>query len=304
MALLLSPLQTKKCCFLTNFLVNFHSKPAVDHRTNLSEKEGQLHAVVCIKQVPETTDVRFDPETNTMVREGVSSIINPFDEYAIEEALLTRERFGGKVTVLTMGPPQAAEALRTALAMGADQAVLVTDKAFAGSDTLATSYTLSMAIRKLGPLDLIFCGRQAMDGDTGQVGPGVAHRLGIPQLTYVCKVKKIDWESRRIEVERLLENGVQVVESPLPALLTVVKDINQPRLPSLLRMKRAKQAEIPTWGAIDIGASPSRIGLEGSPTQVIRTFSPPKRTGGQKLTGEPEEVVKELVDKLFASKVI
>jgi electron transfer flavoprotein beta subunit len=268
------------------------------------KKEDQLHAVVCIKQVPETTEVRFDPETNTMVREGVPGMINPFDEYAIEEALLTKERFGGKVTVLSMGPPQAAETLRKTLAMGVDQAVLVTDRAFAGADTLATSYTLAMAIRKLAPVDIVFCGRQAIDGDTGQVGPGVAHRLGISQLTSVSKVKNIDWESGRIEVERLLESGIQVIESPLPALLTVVKDINQPRLPSLLRMKRAKQAEIPTWNATDIEADPAQIGLEGSPTQVIKTFSPPKRTGGQRLSGEPEEMAKELVDKLFAAKII
>ncbi len=263
-----------------------------------------MHAVVCIKQVPETTDVRIDSETKTLVREGVPSIINPFDEYAIEEALLTKERFGGKVTVLTMGPPQAAEALRRALAMGADEAALVSDRAVAGSDTLATSYTLSMAIKKLGAVDLVFCGRQAIDGDTGQVGPGVAHRLAIPQLTYVSKVRRIDCESQRIEVERLLENGIQVVESPLPALLTVVKDINQPRLPSLLRMKRAKQAEIVCLSAADIGAEVDRIGLDGSPTQVIKTFSPPKRTGGERLSGEPEEMVNELVNRLFTAKAI
>jgi len=263
-----------------------------------------MHAVVCIKQVPDTTEVKIDSEKKTLIREGIPSVINPFDEYAIEEALLTKERLGGKVTVLTMGPPQAVEALRTALAMGVDEAILLSDKAFAGSDTLATSYTLSLAIRRLAPVDLIFCGKQAIDGDTGQVGPGIARRLGISQFTYVSKVKEIDLENGKIRVERLLEGGLQIVEGRLPALLTVVKDINQPRLPSILRIKRVKNVQIPTWTAEDIDAEPGMTGLDGSPTQVVKVFTPEKRRSGEILRGSPEAAAVQLVERLLEAKAV
>ena len=170
-----------------------------------------MKIAVCIKQVPETTDVKINPETNTLVREGVASITNPFDEFALEEALLTREKYGGEVHVLTMGPPQATEVLKNALAVGADKVYLLSDRAFAGADTLATAYTLSKAIEKIGAVDLVICGKQAIDGDTAQVGPGIATRLGIPQLTYVSKVREIDAANKKIVVERMLENGREVV---------------------------------------------------------------------------------------------
>ena len=186
-----------------------------------------MKIAVCIKQVPDTTDVKINPETNTLVREGVQSITNPFDEYATEEALLIKEKQGGEVHVISMGPPQAIEVLKNALAVGADKVYLVSDKAFAGADTLATAYALSRTIQTIGEVDLIICGKQAIDGDTAQVGPGIATRLGIPQLTYVSKVKAIDPGKKRIVVERMLENGREIVEAPLPALLTVVKDINE-----------------------------------------------------------------------------
>jgi len=256
-----------------------------------------MNIIVCIKQVPDTTDIKIDPETNTLIRQGVASIINPFDMYAIEEALRIKERMGeGKITVLTMGPPQAESALREALSLGCDEAILISDRAFAGSDTWATSYTLACAIRKIGKFDLIICGKQAMDGDTAQVGPGISVQLDIPQVTYVKKIEEISKDALRLE--RMTEEGYEIIESPIPCLLSVVKEINQPRLPSLKGKMRAKKAEITTWTSEDIGADPERLGLPGSPTQVIKIFTPPLREGGQILEGEPEEVVEKLANIL------
>jgi len=258
-----------------------------------------MNIVVCIKQVPDTMDVRIDPITNTLVREGVPSILNPFDEFAIEEGLKLRERFGGKVTAITMGPPQAAEVLRTALAMGVEEAALLSDRAFAGSDTLATSYTLSKGIEKIGNVDLIITGKQAIDGDTAQVGPGIASRLRITQLTYVSKVENIDASRGLIVVERLLDEGRERVEGKLPALLTVVKGINTPRQPSILKMKKARNAEIPVWNAMDIEADSEQIGQNGSPTWVERIFSPEQKTGGEVFRGEPGESAEKLSELLL-----
>ena len=255
-----------------------------------------MHFVVCIKQVPDTTDVRIDPKTNTLMREGVDSIINPFDMYAIEEALRLREKLGGKVTAISMGPPQAEAALREAVSMGVNAAILVTDRAFAGSDTWATSYTLSAALKKIDDISMILCGKQASDGDTAQVGPGIATHLDLPQITYVRKIEEVD--ETHIVAERLLETGYEVVEAPLPCLLTVVKEINEPRLPSLKGKMAARKAEITKWSAADIEADSSKIGLDGSPTKVVRIFTPAARTGGEMLTGEPQEVVPLLVSKL------
>ena len=263
-----------------------------------------MKIVVCTKQVPDTTDVKINQETGTLIREGVESITNPFDEFAIEEGLLTREKYGGEVHVISMGPPQAIEVLRNALAMGADRTYLLSDQAFAGADTLATAYTLAKAIEKIGDVDLVICGKQAIDGDTAQVGPGIATRLRIPQLTYVSKVREIDPENKRIIVERMLEDGKEVVECSLPALITVMKDINEPRLPSLMGIKKAARAEIPNWTAADISVDPKKIGFDGSPTWVMRVFTPEQRGGGEILQGEIPEVVSQLVDKLLEAKVI
>jgi electron transfer flavoprotein beta subunit len=255
-----------------------------------------MHFVVCIKQVPNTADVRINPETNTLMREGVESIINPFDMYAIEEALRLKTKLGGKVTAICMGPPQADSALREAIAMGVDEGVLLSDRAFAGSDTWATSYAMARGLLKIGDFDLILCGKQASDGDTAQVGPGLATHLNLPQITYVRKIEQID--ETQIVAERLLESGYEVVQSPLPCLLTVVKELNEPRLPSLKGKMAAKKATIIKWTAADIGAEPSKLGLEGSPTKVVRIFTPAPRSGGQMLAGEPEDMVKQLVEKL------
>jgi electron transfer flavoprotein beta subunit len=253
-----------------------------------------MNIIVSIKQVPETTEVRINPETNTLIREGVKSIINPFDMYAIEEALRLKEKFGGKTTVITMGPPQAEAALREAISLGIDEGILLCDRAFAGSDTWATSYTLAGAIKKIGSFDLILCGKQASDGDTAQVGPGISMHLDIPQVTYVKKIEEA--KDKAMRVERMLEEGYEVVETPLPALLTVVKEINEPRLPSLKGMMRAKSAKITVWTQKELNLDPQQIGLCGSPTQVVKIFTPPQRSGGQILTGEILEVAAKLVD--------
>lgn len=255
-----------------------------------------MHFVVCIKQVPETGNVKIDPETNTLIREGVASIINPFDMYAIEEGLRMKTRLGGKVTVLSMGPPQAENALREAIAMGADAGILLCDRAFAGSDTWATSYALSMALRKIGDYSMILCGKQATDGDTAQVGPGIAAHLDLPQITYVRKIDELD--AGHIVAERLMETGSETVEAPLPCLLTVVKELNEPRLPSLRGKLAAKKAEIVKWTAADLGCDLQRTGLDGSPTKVVRIFTPPPRDGGEIFSGEPHEMVAKLVAKL------
>jgi len=261
-----------------------------------------MNFIVCIKQVPGTTEVKIDPRTNTLVREGVESIVNPFDAYAIEEALRLKERMGGKVTVISMGPPQAESALREALSMGCDEAVLLTDPAFAGSDTLATSYTLACGIRKIGEFDLTICGKQAIDGDTAQVGPGIAEKLGIPAVTYVKKIEEI--REGYIRVERMMEEGYEVIEMGLPSLITVVKEINEPRLPSLKGMMRAKKAEIRKWNANDINCKKERIGQPGSPTIVNKIFTPPPRKGGEILLGDAEEQARKLAEKLIQAKLV
>ena len=255
-----------------------------------------MNIIVCIKQVPETTEVRINPETNTLIREGVKSIINPFDMYAIEEAVLLKEKFGGKAIALTMGPPQAEAALREAISFGLDEGILVCDRAFAGSDTWATSYILAGAIKKIGSFDVIICGKQASDGDTAQVGPGIATHLDIPQITYVKKVEEV--KENYMRVERMMEEGFEIIETPLPVLLTVVKEINTPRIPSLKGMMRAKSAKIITWGQKDLNLDSQSIGLCGSPTQVVKIFTPPQRQGGQILQGEIQEIAGKLVELL------
>jgi len=265
-----------------------------------------LKIAVCIKQVPQTTEVKIDPETHTLIREGVESQINPFDLYALEEAVRVRERLAEQaeestVTVITMGPPQAEAALREAISLGGDDAILLSDRAFAGSDTWATSYALARALAKIEP-DLVFCGMQAIDGDTGQVGPGIAVHLDYGQAAYVARIESI--EKRRITVKRLLETGYERVAVRMPAVLTVVKEINEPRTPSLRGKMNAKKAEIPVWRAADIAAPEDKIGLLGSPTQVIKVFSPPHREGGERWTGEPAELADKLCELLAEMKIV
>jgi len=260
-----------------------------------------VNIVVCIKQVPDTADIRINPETNTLMREGVPSIINPFDLNALEAGIRIREQTGGKVTVLTMGPPQAEAALREALSMGADEAVLLSDRAFAGSDTWATSYTLARAIEKIGA-DLIFCGKQAIDGDTAQVGPETAEFMGIPHIAYVRKIEEVDEKS--IKVQRLMDEGYDVVQSSIPVLLTVVKELNQPRMPSLKGKIAAKKAEIKKLGMADIEADENSLGLKGSPTQVKNIFAPEIKAERKMIKGTPEEQVDNLIEELKKIKCL
>jgi electron transfer flavoprotein beta subunit len=255
-----------------------------------------MNIIVCIKQVPDTTEVKIDPVTKNLVREGVKSIINPFDMYAIEEGVRLKEKYGGKVIVITMGPPQAESVLREAVSLGCDEAVLVSDRAFAGSDTLATGYTLSKAIEKIKDYDIIICGKQAVDGDTAQVGPGIAATLDIPQITYVRKIE--DVKDGDIIAERATEDGYEVIQTRLPCLITVVKEINTPRLPSLKGKMKAKSVPIQVWKAADISAEENRIGLKGSPTWVLSIFTPPPRAKGEIFEGEPRETVPQLVKAL------
>jgi electron transfer flavoprotein beta subunit len=257
-----------------------------------------MNIVVCIKQVPDAKDVRLDPKTNTLAREGVEAIMNPYDRHALEEAVAIRERLGGTVSVLTMGPPQAEAVLREAIACGADEGILVSDRSFAGADTWATSYTLAKAIETVGDVDLVLCGKQAIDGDTAQVGPGLACRLKLPYVTCVQKTRQVSDEA--IEVERMMDDGFDVVRLPLPALLTVVKDINEPRVSSLKGKMKAKKAAIRRLSAADIGADPRCIGLSGSPTQVVRVFSPEARGDRVLFSGSVEEQVAKLVEHLKA----
>jgi electron transfer flavoprotein beta subunit len=216
--------------------------------------------------------------------------------YAIEEAVRLKEKFGGKATVITMGPPQAEAALREAISLGIDGGILLSDRAFAGSDTWATSYTLACAIKKIGAFDLILCGKQASDGDTAQVGPGIATHLDIPQVTYVKKIEEV--KDKMLRVERMMEQGYEIIAAPLPVLLTVVKEINEPRLPSLKGMLRAKSAKITVWTLKELNLDTQKIGLSGSPTQVVKIFTPPPRIGGQMLKGETLEVADKLVELL------
>jgi electron transfer flavoprotein beta subunit len=260
-----------------------------------------MNIIVCIKQVPDTAEVRINPETGTLIREGVPSIINPFDMHAIEAGLQIREKAGGNVTILTMGPPQAESALREAISMGANDAVLLSDKAFAGSDTWATSHILSNAISKLGA-DVIICGKQAIDGDTAQVGPEVAEFLNIPHISYVRRIDDIN--EKTIKVQRLMDEGYDVVESSLPVLLTVVKELNEPRLPSLKGKMAAKKAEIKKWGLADIGAEENDIGLKGSPTRVKNIFAPEARKDRKMLDGVPEDQVTALIEELRRLKCL
>ncbi len=255
-----------------------------------------MNIVVCIKQVPGTTDVKIDPKTNTLVREGVKNIINPFDTHALEEGVRLKERHGGKVTVVTMGPPQAEQALREAISLGADDAILVSDRAFAGSDTWATSYVLSKAISKIAAYDLVVCGRQTLDGDTGQVGPELSEMLKIPFVAYVSKVEEI--KDGTLTVQRMVEEGYEVIETRLPAAISVVKEINVPRLPSLRGSIRARSASIPVWTAADLSVEPDRAGIPGSPTRVLRIFTPKRERKGEMLEGSLEEQVDQLVKSL------
>nr|WP_249786800.1 electron transfer flavoprotein subunit beta/FixA family protein [Bradyrhizobium sp. NBAIM32] len=239
------------------------------------------------------------------MRQGVPTIINPYDLFALEAALELRDRFGGEITVLTMGPPSADESLRRALAYGADRAVLLTDRCFAGSDTLATTYALATAIRKIGkdygPTNLIFTGKQTIDGDTAQVGPGIAKRMGVGQLTYVAKIRSLDLAAQTIEVERRCEGGVQVLQTKLPCLITMLEATNQIRRGAMADALRAARAQIVKWSAHEAGVEDtSNCGLKGSPTVVKRVFAPSARAEKASLVEAAEQPAQALIDAIFS----
>jgi len=256
-----------------------------------------VNIIIPIKQVPETSNVKMDKEKGTMIRDGVQTVINPLDLYALETGIQLKEKFGGKITVISMGPPSAVKALKEAVAMGCDDAVLLSDKKFAGSDTWATSYTISQAIKKIGHYDLIIAGERATDGDTGQVGPGIAAWLDLPLATYVSKIVKVD--EKELVVERLVEEGYQKLQMPLPALLTVVKEISNPRLPTLRGKKRARATEVPIFTAEKMDLDPEFLGLKGSPTKVLKIDFPTVTRGGTLVKTGGEEGVEEAIDKLI-----
>ncbi|MGX9120446.1 electron transfer flavoprotein subunit beta/FixA family protein [Mesorhizobium sp. BHbsci] len=265
-----------------------------------------MHIVVCIKQVPDSAQIRVHPVTNTIMRQGVPTIINPYDLFALEAALGLRDTDGGEVTVLTMGPPMAEDALRKALTYGADRAVLLTDRFFAGSDTLATSFALSQAIGKIGetfgPPDIVFTGKQTIDGDTAQVGPGIAKRLDFLQLTYVARIASLDLDAREITVERRTEGGTQKLKSKLPCLITVLEGINEIRRGSLPDALRAARSQIVRWSAADAGIGDlGKCGLRGSPTVVKRVFAPTSRAEKAVQIDTADKALRDLADELIAA---
>ncbi len=261
-----------------------------------------LNIVVCIKQVPETTEVEFDKETGRLKREGVAAVINPFDEYAIETGLKLKEKNGGIVKVISMGPPMAEQALRDAIAMGADEGWLATDRVFGGADTWATSLTLARCIKSIGSFDLVVCGFKTTDGDTGQVGPEMAEHLGTPCISYVNQV--IDVKDGRITLRRALDDGVETLDVPLPAIITVSKDIGQPRLPTLRGRLAAKKAVIKTITNKELGMDPKEIGLDGSFTRVTKIFTPEPHAGGEVVEGPPDQLADVIYAKLKEARLV
>lgn len=267
-----------------------------------------LHLVVCIKQVPDSREIRIDPVNNTLIRQGVPSIVNFYDLHGLEEALRIKDEHGARVTVVTMGPPPAEKALKECISLGADEAVLVTDRKFAGADTLATSYVVARTIQKVeeqwGPADIVFCGKQTLDGDTGQVGPGIACRLDLEQLTYVGKVVDVNPSARKVVVHRYLEDGIEAVESAMPVLITALKELNKVRRASLPGMIKAARYKPIVWTTADFpDLDASKIGLKGSPTIVSKTWVPEvRKINGEAVNGESaEQIAAGLLDRLWQS---
>ena len=265
--------------------------------------------VSCIKQVPDTTQVQIDPVTNTLIRDGIPFIVNPYDTHALEESLRLKDRYRFKAVALSMGPPNAEAALRRALCLGVDEAILLSDRAFGGADTLATSNVLATAIRRLHELEevgIVFCGKQTIDGDTAQVGPGIAVRLGFSQLTLVDRIEHVDLMRRRIRVRRKLEGRYEIVEARLPAMITVVRELNRPRYPKVPMRLAAAGAEVQVWNNEILGLDVNSIGLKGSPTWVSRIFSPEREKGeivGNGLA-DPAGSARMLIERLLAKDLL
>jgi len=265
-----------------------------------------MHIVVCVKQVPDTKIIKINPKTNTLDRRSAPAILNPYDGHAVQEAVKLKEKVGGTISVLSMGPPQATAVIKKSIEIGADRGYLITDRAFAGADTLATSYALSKALEKINkeqPVDMIICGKHAIDGDTGQVGPGIARRLDIPPITNVIEVSEVNREEKTVLIKRKLTNGYELVQSVFPCLLTVEKEINDIEYSPLPNMIRAARYEPIIWAVSDFDdVDRSQLGLKGSPTIVGKMFTPPRPEGGKKLEGSVEEQVNQLMDILLDKK--
>ena len=265
-----------------------------------------MHIVVCVKQVPDSAQIRVHPVTNRIMRQGVPAIINPFDLFALEEALRIKDRSGARVTVITMGPPAAEAAMKKCLSFGADEAILLSDMAFAGADTLATTFVLTSAIQQIGkshPVDIVFTGKQTIDGDTAQVGPGIAIRLDWQLLTYVSKIRSCDTATRDIIIERRAEGGVQVLQSKLPCVITLIEGINEMRFADMAGMFRAARYDVPRWGVAAAGiADTQQAGVKGSPTVVAQVFAPkPKEVKALPIAGDtPQAKAEALLDRMFA----
>jgi electron transfer flavoprotein beta subunit len=256
-----------------------------------------LRIAVCVKQVPDTTEVKVDPKTGTLIREGVPSIINPFDQYAVEEAVRLRDAAGGgEIVAISMGPPQARSVLIHSLALGADKGILLSDRGFAGADTWATALTLAMAVKKAGEFDLVLCGMQAIDGDTAQVGPEMAQLLGIPQITYVDKV---DIDGKKVVARKQVDEGYETLEAKMPVLLTFITPSDfVPSTPPFSKISKAQKKPLETWGVKEVDGDPEKLGLKGSFTTVTKVYSPTRREKAVMLDGTPEEIARKLADIL------
>jgi electron transfer flavoprotein beta subunit len=265
-----------------------------------------LHIVACIKQVPDTKIIKMNPKTNTMDRRTAPAILNPYDAHAVEEAVCLKKRYGGIVSVLTMGPPPAVKAIKKCIEIGADEGYLITDRRFAGADTLATSYALTKAldkISKIKPVDLIICGKMSIDGDTGQVGPGIARRLNIPPLTSVNKVVEINQDEGYAIIHRKLEDGYEVIQSALPCLFSVEKTINEVPYSPFSNMLKAAKYQPQIWSVDDLeDVDIKQLGLKGSPTIVSKVWAPPKPEGGTIIEGKPLEQVEQLLSVILEKK--
>ncbi|WP_462409936.1 electron transfer flavoprotein subunit beta/FixA family protein [Neobacillus sp. Marseille-QA0830] len=265
-----------------------------------------MHIVVCVKQVPDTKIIKINPKTNTLDRRSAPAILNPYDAHAVQEAVKIREKTGGTISVLSMGPPQATAVIKKSIEIGADRGYLITDRAFAGADTLATSYALSKALERIGkdlPVDMVICGKHAIDGDTGQVGPGIARRLDIPPITSVIEVAEINQQENTVLIKRKLSNGYELIQTELPCLMTVEKEINEIDYSPMPNMIKAARYEPIIWAVSDLeNVDRAQLGLKGSPTIVGKMFTPPRPEGGKRIDGTADEQVKQLMDILLESK--
>jgi electron transfer flavoprotein beta subunit len=272
----------------------------------IGEGKSYMHIVVCVKQVPDTKIIKINPKTNTLDRRSAPAILNPYDAHAVQAAVKIKEKIGGTISVLSMGPPQATAVIKKSVEIGADKGYLISDRAFAGADTLATSYALSKALERINkesPVDLVICGKHAIDGDTGQVGPGIARRMDIPPVTNVIDVSEVNVQEKTVLIKRKLSNGYELIQAELPCLLTVEKEINDIEYSPMTNMIKAARYEPVIWAVSDLeDVDRTQLGLKGSPTIVGKMFTPPRAEGGKKIEGSVDEQVKQLMEVLLENR--